>query len=128
MNPQTILAHYDAGHLWAEPSSNAAGFDLPAAYRCSLAVRDLRISRGEIPRGFKIGFTNRNIWSRYNVYAPIWGTVYDTTLTFRDGHGNVSLACNCQPRIEPEAVFGMKSTPVRDACTRCIAGRLVQCH
>lgn len=115
MNPQTILTHYDEGRLWAEPPSNAADFGVPAAYQSSLAVRDLRIARGEIPRGFKIGFTNRNIWSRYNVYAPIWGTVYDTTLSFCEGHGAISLASNCQPRIEPEAVFGIKSTPEPDA-------------
>lgn len=115
MNPQTILTDYDDGHLWVEAPSNATDFDVPAAYQCALAVRGLRIARGEVPRGFKIGFTNRNIWSRYNVYAPIWGTVYNTTLSFCEGEGTISLATNCQPRIEPEAVFGMKSTPVPDA-------------
>ena len=115
MNPQTILSQYDSGQLWAEPPSNAADFDVPAAYQCALGVRNLRIARGEAPRGFKIGFTNRNIWSRYNVYAPIWGTVYNTTLSFCEDHGTISLASDCQPRIEPEAVFGMKSTPVPDA-------------
>ena len=113
--PQNLLDHYDSGHLWAQPPSDAADFDVSAAYRDALAVRDLRIARGEVPRGFKIGFTNRNIWPRYNVYAPIWGTVYDTTLTFCDGHGTVSLTNSCQPRIEPEAVFGMKSTPAINA-------------
>lgn len=112
MNPQTLLADYDSGQLWSQPASDTADFDVPAAYQNSLAVRGLRITRGEVPRGFKIGFTNRNIWPRYNVYAPIWGTVYDTTLTFCEGHATVSLAGNCQPRIEPEAVFGMKSTPL----------------
>lgn len=82
MTPQTILAHYDTGQLWLEPASNAEDFGMPSAYRSSLAFRELRAARGEVPRGFKIGFTNRNIWSRYNVYAPIWGTVYDTTLSF----------------------------------------------
>ncbi len=32
--------------------------------------------RGERPIGRKIGFTNRNIWAEYGVYAPIWGDVY----------------------------------------------------
>jgi len=115
MDPQAILTHYDQGHLWSEPPSSEASFGMSAAYQSSLAVRDLRIARGEIPRGFKIGFTNRNIWPRYNVYAPIWGTVYDTTLSFCDGHGTISPASKCQPRIEPEAVFGMKSVPAPDA-------------
>ncbi len=115
MNPQTILSHYDDGRVWTESPSNAADYDVPAAYQCSLAVRRLRIARGEVPRGFKIGFTNRNIWPRYNVYAPIWGTVYNTTLSFCEGHGTISLAATCQPRIEPEAVFGIKFSPAHDA-------------
>lgn len=115
MNPQAILTYNDEGRIWPESPSDAVGFDLPTAYQSALAVRKLRIARGEIPRGFKIGFTNRNIWSRYNVYAPIWGTVYDTTLSFCEGAGAISVMNSSQPRIEPEAVFGMKSTPVLDA-------------
>jgi 2-oxo-3-hexenedioate decarboxylase len=30
--------------------------------------------------GRKIGFTNRTIWAKYAVYAPIWGFVFDTTV------------------------------------------------
>lgn len=115
MKPQTILAHSDSGLLWTDAPGNLTEIDLPSAYQCALSVRELRVARGEMARGFKVGFTNRNIWSRYNVYAPIWGTVYDTTLTFCEGSGTVSLANSCQPRIEPEAVFGMASTPPSDA-------------
>ncbi len=85
------------------------------AYRDALAVRELRIARGETPRGFKIGFTDRNIWQRYGVYGPIWGTVYDSTLSFCEGQGSVSLKATCQPRLEPEVVFGMKATPPANA-------------
>lgn len=77
----------------------------------------MRIARGERPRGYKVGFTNRTIWARYGVHAPIWGMVWDSTLAFGDGDGpaEVSLAATCQPRIEPECVFGMRSTPLADA-------------
>ena len=115
MTPHELLQHSDSGALWSAPASAEAGFYLPAAYQCALALRQLRVARGEQPRGYKIGFTNRNIWPRYGVYAPIWGTVYDSTLTFCDGKGVVSLAHTCQPRIEPELVFGMKATPAADA-------------
>ena len=115
MNPQTILDHCDGGQLWTQAPSDATKFDVAAAYQCSLEVRSLRIARGEVPRGFKIGFTNRNIWPIYKVYAPIWGSIYDTTLSFCEGEGTVSLANCCQPRIEPEVVFAMKSTPVANA-------------
>ncbi len=116
MTPQDLLDHFDTGRLWPDASAGPAFTDLPAAYRAALAVRALRMARGEVPRGYKIGFTNRNIWPRYNVFAPIWGSVWNTTLAFGDGgEGRVSLAGLCQPRIEPEAVFGMAATPRPDA-------------
>jgi 2-keto-4-pentenoate hydratase len=111
MTPHTLLHHIDSGTLWpAAPQSGSAG-DPASAYQQALAVRALRMERGEVPRGYKIGFTNRTIWPRYGVFAPIWGTVWDTTLTQGDAAGVLSLANTCQPRIEPEAVFGMARTP-----------------
>ena len=107
MTPELLLSHLDAGTLWPAP----AGVDLAAAYQQALAVRVLREQRGERPAGFKIGFTNRGIWDRYGVWAPIWGTVWDTTLSFCDGIGRLSLAGTCQPRLEPEAVFGLRVAP-----------------
>ncbi|MBL8350592.1 MAG: hydratase [Burkholderiaceae bacterium] len=111
MTPELLLSHLDAGTPWPAPS----GLDLPAAYRQALAVRALRQRRGELPAGYKIGFTNRRIWDRYRVYAPIWGSVWDTTLSLCDGVGRLSLAHTCQPRLEPEAVFGLLEAPPRDA-------------
>jgi 2-keto-4-pentenoate hydratase len=115
MNPQTLLDHLDQGRLWPAPLSAQAGFDLAAGYAKSLAVRQLRVARGEQARGFKVGFTNRTIWARYNVFAPIWGTVWNTTLSFCEGEGRVSLVRTCQPRLEPETVFGLKATPAANA-------------
>lgn len=114
MTPQELLRHGDTGALW--PAHGGAGFaDLPAAYETALAVRGLRIARGEVARGYKVGFTNRTIWQRYNVFAPIWGSVWNTTLAFAEADASVSLANLCQPRIEPEAVFGFKATPRANA-------------
>jgi 2-oxo-3-hexenedioate decarboxylase len=115
MTPQSLLDHTDKGRLWPAAPSDATGYGVAAAYRDALAVRSLRVTRGEIPRGFKVGFTNRNLWQRYNVAAPIWGTVFDTTLAFCENEGTLSLRNTCQPRIEPEAVFGMKATPATAA-------------
>ena len=107
MTPEQLLGHHDRGSFWP----GGLGLDVATAYQRALAVRRLRIARGERPRGYKVGFTNRNIWERYGVHAPIWGTVWDTTLSFCGGTGEVSLAGTCQPRLEPEAVFGIGARP-----------------
>lgn len=111
--PQFLLAYQDSGQLW--PGEPPAPQDVPAAYQTALAVRALRVARGEQPRGYKIGFTNRGIWARYNVHAPIWGPVWNTSLSFCEGNGEIDLHATCQPRIEPEVVFGLRATPVAGA-------------
>jgi 2-keto-4-pentenoate hydratase len=115
MTPQALLAHYDRAALWPTSAERAARADVASAYQDALAVRALRIARGERPAGYKIGFTNRTLWQRYGVFAPIWGTVWDTTLTHCDGRGALDLSGTCQPRLEPEIVFGIVSPPPADA-------------
>lgn len=93
-------------------SSRDPAFGLADAYRITPVVRSLREARGEKVLGRKIGFTNRNMWDQYGVYAPIWGYMYDSTVTnLEDISGLVSLATFAEPRIEPEIVFGMSATP-----------------
>jgi 2-oxo-3-hexenedioate decarboxylase len=121
MTPELLLKHHDEATLWPA----GCGLALGEAYERALGVRQLRLRRGEQPRGYKVGFTNRTIWERYGVYAPIWGTVWNTTLAFCEGEGEVALAGTCQPRIEPECVFGLKATPpakpAPDQLLACIA-------
>ena len=114
MTPQALLSHIDSGRLWPAGAGGELGLDVAAAYQSALAVRKLREARGEQPRGYKIGFTNRGIWPLYNVFAPIWGTVWDSTLSQCDGRGEISLARACQPRLEPEVIFGLCSEPPPD--------------
>jgi 2-keto-4-pentenoate hydratase len=106
-----LLAYYDSAQLWPAPTE----LDVPTAYQRALAVRALRVARGEQACGYKIGFTNRSIWPRYNVAAPIWGTVYSSTLSFCDDSGTIALAGISQPRIEPETVFGLRAAPPANA-------------
>jgi 2-keto-4-pentenoate hydratase len=122
MTPAQILQHYDQGALWPETSVTTDATDVASAYQTALQVRQLRIARGEQPRGYKIGFTNRSIWPRYNVAAPVWGTVWNTTLAFCEDSASLALAGRCQPRIEPEAVFGMRATPPTNATLDALFG------
>src|SRR6202048_5458949 len=74
------FATLNTGRQISPFSSRLSSFHLDDAYRVTAAVRQMRESRGEMPVGRKIGFTNRTIWAEYNVYAPIWGYVYDRTV------------------------------------------------
>jgi len=100
------------GRQIAPFSSRNPAFGLNDAYRVTPIVRHLREARSEKVLGRKIGFTNRNIWAQYGVYAPIWGYVYDSTVrNLSDISRPVSLAALAEPRIEPEIVFGMSAAP-----------------
>lgn len=111
MTPEDLLHHTDSATLWPADQQCRLSPDLAQAYQTALEIRRLRVARGETPGGYKIGFTNRNIWPHYQVFSPIWSTVYASTLTVSDGQAQVSLAACCQPRLEPEAVLCIKTTP-----------------
>lgn len=116
MTPETLLQHGDNGQLWPALADEPECFnDVPVAYQMALRVAALRVQRGEVPRGFKIGFTNRHIWPRYKVFAPIWGRVWQSTLVLCDGQATLAAGGLCQPRIEPEIVFGFKARPAQGA-------------
>lgn len=111
LTSEQLLEHLDAGTLWP-PLPDAESPDLRQAYRQAQDVERLREQRGERPRGYKIGFTNFDMWARYGVTAPIWGRVWNTTLTDApEGMPILALQGLCQPRIEPEVVFGLRSAP-----------------
>jgi 2-oxo-3-hexenedioate decarboxylase len=108
----TVLAAYDGASLMPPPSSVVPGLTLADAFEVADDLRRRRLARGERIRGWKIGFTNRTIWDRYGVHAPIWGPVWDTTLRLLEGReATLSLAGLVQPRLEPEIVFGFARAP-----------------
>jgi 2-oxo-3-hexenedioate decarboxylase len=102
------LAALDSGTQIALVTSRIPGFGLADAYRVTAELRRLRIARGERPVGRKIGFTNRNIWPQFGVYAPIWGDMYDTTVHEIGGEGAAfDASALAEPKIEPEIAFGL---------------------
>lgn len=107
-----VLLAADNATLLPLPSDADPSFDLTQAFAVADRVRALRLARGDVPLGYKIGFTNRSIWARYGVFAPIWAPVWRHTTTLLDGASvRVSLAGLSQPRLEPEIVFGLKVAP-----------------
>ncbi len=104
-------------------TADLPGFDLEAAYAVTAAVRRARVARGERPIGRKIGFTNRTIWPDYGVYAPIWGDMYDTTLSdLAATDGTLDLSALLEPRIEPEIAFGFRTAPQAGMSEAAILG------
>ena len=107
-----LLAALDRTEQVALPSAQPGGLPLDQAYAVAQRLAQLRSARGERALGWKIGFTNRSIWNRYGVHAPIWGPVWDSSSALLDGtQARLSLAGYCQPRLEPEVVFGFAETP-----------------
>ena len=108
-----LLRAYDsAGRLPLLTARPSGVTSLAEAYAIADATRRSRLARGERLLGYKIGFTNRSIWQRYGVHAPIWGPVWDRTVAQIDGtRHTVSLAGLVQPRLEPEIMFGFARAP-----------------
>jgi 2-oxo-3-hexenedioate decarboxylase len=107
-----VFGTLDTGRQIEPFSSRISSFKLDDAYRVTAAVRKMREARGELPVGRKIGFTNRTIWLEYNVYAPIWGYMYDRTVHNLAEIGDTfSLVGLAEPRIEPEIVFKLALPP-----------------
>lgn len=132
-----IINAFASRHLIDLLSDADPSLDEAAAYAIAKEVADKRAARGEHPIGRKIGFTNRSIWSRYGVWAPIWGYIYDRTVRHApEGHATVEVGHLLQPHIEPEVQLHFARTPpvTRDeeailACVDWIAHgfELVQC-
>lgn len=92
-------------------SSRPDGLTLAEAYRVTPLLRAAFEARGESITGRKIGFTNRQMWKAFGVEAPIWG--YTTTRTTHELPDVQIMALNdfSEPRIEPEIMFGLRSSP-----------------
>ena len=100
-----ILAAIDGPSQIAPFTDRDPSFRIEQAYATLAELRKKRIARGERQVGRKIGFTNRGIWDDYKVYAPIWGYMYDTTVSALSASPALQVSRFSEPRIEPEIVF-----------------------
>jgi 2-oxo-3-hexenedioate decarboxylase len=103
-----------SAHTAPSYSSRHQDFNPEMAWRVAERLHQHRLAIGWTPIGRKIGFTNRTIWARYGVDQPMWGHVYDRTVSYAEGdRATVSLEGLAQPRIEPEICFKLKAPPPR---------------
>ena len=118
-----LLDAYDTAARLPLLTARPGGLALAEAYAIADENRRRRIERGERQLGYKIGFTNRSIWARYGVHAPIWGPIWDSTVAQIEGTQHaVSLAGLVQPRLEPEIMFGFARTPSAGASVADLVG------
>jgi 2-keto-4-pentenoate hydratase len=105
-----LLAAADGGPALAPITDTDPRFDVERAYDTLRELHARRIAQGWRPLGRKIGFTNRTIWPRYNVFRPMWSHVWDRTVVRADdGRAIVSIRGLHEPRIEPEVVLGLSA-------------------
>src|SRR3954470_2351916 len=100
-----ILAAIDGPSQIATFTARDPSFRIEHAHATLAELRKKRTARGERHVGRKIGFTNRGIWDEYKVYAPIWGDMFDTTVSELSASPAIEVSRFSEPRIEPEIVF-----------------------
>src|SRR5438876_44058 len=81
MLARELIALHESPHEVPSFSERYPGLTAAAGYEVARALHEHRVAAGWRPVGRKIGFTNRTIWPRYGVYEPIWGPVYDRTMS-----------------------------------------------
>jgi 2-keto-4-pentenoate hydratase len=88
-------------------------FDLKSAYAVAHQIHQADVAAGAVPVGRKIGFTNRALWSVFNVHQPVWGYMYSHTVQFMQHNPSapVSLSGLFAPKIEPEIVLHFAASP-----------------
>lgn len=108
------------------PLSAGAPLSLTDAYDIAQRLFAIRTAQGETVVGRKIGFWTPGMVPGYG--APkaastlFWGTLFDATVRYLEqDHCIQSLARALQPRLAPQIVFRLASTPAADVSVEALA-------
>jgi 2-oxo-3-hexenedioate decarboxylase len=114
---QELLTSYAAGRpIPLAPSARDRDFDLAAAYAVEAELVRLRRASGRRTVGLKVGFANKALWRVLKLDTLVWAHMYDDTVRHaRNGAASLSIGRMCSPKIEPEIVFGLKTSLTGDA-------------
>ena len=91
------------------PSKTIPNFSLSDAYRTALEIKETRENKKEKASGIKVGFTNKTIWDKYSVNAPIYGFMYSSTVL--NTNQSFSPEKFLEPKFEPEIFFRLSKKP-----------------
>ncbi len=112
---EEIIAARAAGGRLAPFSGRVSGFGLDEAYRVAGIVACRRAARSPVT-GRKIGFTNPALWEKAGLTHPVWGNMFEETVTRTGPSGEaptISMAGSVEPKIECEVVVVLRSVPER---------------
>jgi len=111
LTPELLLSTMDAGQTIRRENTQPLS-DWAAGERMARDIVALREARGDRPIGWKVGLTNTSAWPRLGIDRPIWGRLYDRTVTLLDSTQAVFFLNGLSaPRIEPEIVVGLARPP-----------------
>ena len=91
------------------PSKTFPDFSLSDAYSIALEIKRKREKKEEKVVGIKVGFTNKTIWEKYSVNAPIFGFMYSSTVL--SSEQSFSPEKFLEPKFEPEIFFKLSKKP-----------------
>jgi len=91
------------------PSNNNPEFSLSDAYSIALEIKRKREKKEEKVAGIKVGFTNKTIWDKYSVNAPIFGFMYSSTVL--NSEQPFVPEKFLEPKFEPEIFFKLSKKP-----------------
>ena len=98
------------------PSQRDPSFGLAEAYAVEARLVRMRRAGGHFPVGRKVGFANRALWRLHKLNSVVWAHMYDDTVrsTAPGEPATLDLSRMLAPKIEPEIIFKLKSTPGPD--------------
>ena len=91
------------------PSKIIPNFSLSDAYTTALEIKEVRENKKDKASGIKVGFTNKTIWDKYSVNAPIYGFMYSSTVL--SNKQSFSPEKFLEPKFEPEIFFRLSKKP-----------------
>src|SRR5699024_6344847 len=101
------------------------GITQTQAYHIAHQLHTLRLQDGATFVGRKIGFTNPRMWEQYGIEAPIWGPMYEHTVSaIPQNQATASLQSLVEPKIEPEIIFGLKEALLPQDDIKAIVDRI----
>lgn len=94
---------------WTEPLSlRFDDVDIEDAYAVGQTVTDIKVSKGRVIKGHKVGLTSKAMRDATGMHEPDYGTMFDNW--FLDEGVPVSMERLNKPSVEVELVFVLKES------------------